>query len=467
MKKDYLRREQPSFSSSYRRTQAGAKKHGWTIPSKKTLFRRLRKEVPAITIQWMRTGSLRHAYPDQVRTRNCFIAGAAVNGDALKFDKIYVDYGDGEISNKTTVWFMQDLFSSKILAWQVAKTENADMFRLATHELLGVTLPSEMWIDNTMAAANKALTGRQRHRHRFKKCATDPVGLLEQAGITVHFTNPDQEMSNPGVKPIERAFQGSSGIHGLMRNHPSLKDRGFSVATAIPYTEFKALLDVIVAEFNSMEGRKGKDCAGRSYDQMFADSIAENELRLPSEELRNMFLFDQEVATVSKDMSVSIKAGKGQSKHRFALDFINIERGEHVAVYFNPKNISDQAKIYDLDGKFLGTATWMPTVAYNDKDEAREHARLKRQRNKQVKNLAKTTARMSNQEYKQLYSPYKNTLTSTPAKTATVISPQEVQERLTHTVDSSKQSEFHKNFQNNINQLQRDEDDIFPVAAGA
>jgi hypothetical protein len=190
-------------------------------------------------------------------------------------------------------------------------------------------------------------------------------------------------------------------LYGLLKTYPLLAGRGGSQATAIPIAEFKELSAQVVAEFNATPGRSGFGCNGRSYDEIFAESYAKSKVRKPSKELHRRLLCDQEVATVSHG-TVRINAGKGDSKHRYCLNFHTIEHGEKVAVVFNPKNLSEQVEIYDLEGRILGTADWMPVVAYNDKDAAREHAGLRAQRNKAVKTAAKLTTRMSKLEYQQL-----------------------------------------------------------------
>ena len=67
LKKDYLRREQPSFAMSYSRLVNIAKEQGWVIPCERTLRRRLSAEFTPVVIEYMRTGSLRNSYPNQQR----------------------------------------------------------------------------------------------------------------------------------------------------------------------------------------------------------------------------------------------------------------------------------------------------------------------------------------------------------------------------------------------------------------
>ena len=270
-KKDYLRREKPSLSSSYRRVKKAAEAYGWVIPSCRTLCRRLYREIPLAVIKFMRTGKLENDYPDQKRRRDAFQPGQAVSCDVLSFDTIYVyDEATGEVFNPRGC-FLEDICTGKTYLGAIDKTENSDMLRRGIHTLTGEFLPQHIYIDNTRAVANKCLTGQVKGRHRFKFKADDPVGLLKRLNIEVHFTNPDHEISSPGSKPIERAF-GIGGLHSSMREWPSLKDRA-TFKNPIPYSEFVALLPEVVAEHNSREGRTGGICNGRSFDQVFADGL--------------------------------------------------------------------------------------------------------------------------------------------------------------------------------------------------
>lgn len=136
-KGQYLSRKAPSHADTYRRLQAIAQKKGWTIPSGATLRRRLDAEVSPMVQVLEREGpeALARMLPPQERDRSVFAAGEAVNGDGLKFDRLWVRFTDGEALNTTTAWFWQDINAGKVLAWRAGKTENTDMFRLATYDL--------------------------------------------------------------------------------------------------------------------------------------------------------------------------------------------------------------------------------------------------------------------------------------------------------------------------------------------
>ena len=465
LKKDYLRKEKPSFLSVFRRLSEAAMLHAWIIPSARTLYRRLFEELEWTVIEYLRTGKLFNDYPDQIRRRDTFRAGQAVSGDALSFDKIHVvDETTGEVFNPRT-WFFEDVYSGKIVSWATDKTENSDMFRRSVYELTGEFLPEYMYIDNTRAAANKCLTGQVSGRHRFTDKATDPVGLLKHLKINVHFTNPDHEIASPGSKPIERAF-GIGGLHQSMREHPSLMGRA-TFKNPIPYSEFLALLPQIVAEHNARKGRTGGVCNGRSFDEVYAASVGQGSLRKPSPELRSLLLCSQEVCKVSKHGTVTLKAGQGEGKHRYYGEGLSRYAGEDVAVLFNPDNLTEPVAVYDLEARRLGTADWLPATAFNDTKAAREHAKHKARRKRFTKQAAREAVLMSELEFKQLNAPVTAGETPEPAHLTTVLSEQEVENRLSgkHKVSAERQNELRANLHKNINALS--EEDAYPFAAQA
>ncbi len=458
--KDYMRREQPSFAMCYERLERVAAEQNWVIPSERTLRRRLSKRHAPAEIAYARKGNLQLAYPYLERNRNAFIAGEAVAGDALNFDSIYVVHEDtGEIFTPR-VWCFEDIYSGKILAWESDVSENSDMFRKAFYNLTDITLPRWMTIDNTRAASNIGMGG-QLPRNRFASKDTEPVGFLKMFGVDVHHTNPDKDQTSSGSNPIERAF-GIGGLHRRMRAWPAFIGRGTSMKKPIPYAEFLAALPQVVAEHNAKTGRVGGVCNGKSFNEVFAASFQESTARKPSETMRSLLLLSQEVARVAKDGTVSIKAGKGLTKHRYYSDVLAHYTGEYVSVMFNPDSLSDAARLYDLNGKFLGIAEWMPSVAFNDTETARRHAKQRARRNKAVKKSVAAAQAMSNDEFAMLNASVPASGLPIPQRLNTMLSDSEVQFRLSGKVSQSRQQQLHENLQKNI--AARHSDDALPFA---
>lgn len=403
----YLTRKEPTMAEAYRRCCEAAADNGWgELPSEDTFVRRV-EEIPLAQRIYLRKGAeaLGRLFPPQRRDKSVFEAGEAVNGDGLKFDRLWVKFPDGEIINTATGWFWQDIRSGKILAHRLAKTENTDLFRLATYDLVGVAVPRIAIIDNTRVAANKAMTGQAAGRHRFKSRPDDPLGLLAQLGITPQFTNPDKVLGSPGAKAIERAF-GIGGIHDKVATHPKFMNRGYSKKTAISFEEFSAIVAEEVQRFNAQPGRKNAICRGvLSYDQAFAESFSQAEVRRVSAAQRNLLLLMPEVVRCDKRAGeVKLKAGSGPwGAHRYWDEALVNFMGEKVVVYYDPENLAKDVSVYRLDGRFLTVARHLVDVGVNDTTTGREYARLKAGEVKATKKAAEKRQRMDALTVAQLY----------------------------------------------------------------
>ena len=404
---EYLSRRQPTIKETYRRLQEVAKANNWgDIASEATFTRRI-KAMPYEQIVYMRKGdvALNQVLPMQRRDKTCFTSGEAVNGDGLKFDKLYIRHPDGEITNKTTGWYWQDIRSGKILSCRVGKTENTDLFRLATYDLTGVCLPKHAWVDNTTVASNKAMTGRSRNRRRFKDQPHDPIGLLKQMDIEVHFTNPDQKQSNPGAKPVERAFA-SGGIHELVASAPEFSSRGYSTKTAIDLDDFMLVLKREISRFNARTGRRSAVCRGQlSLNDAWDEGLKNSVLRTCTATQRNLLLLMPEVARVdSRSGEIRLAAGRGQyGKTRWFGEAIAPYRGDQVIAYYDPEDLTKDSQITDINGQFIGTASRLSDTAFNDTTTAREWAKNKQRKVKSIKKAAKAISKMSELERNKHY----------------------------------------------------------------
>ncbi len=406
----YLHRSQPSLKDSYRRTEERAAAEGWVMPSERTMERYINDQISAFSRVFFREGevAVRKLHPFQHRDKTCFKAGEAVTGDGLKFDRVWVEFPDGEIINTATGWFWQDIYSGKILAYRLDKTENTDVFRLATYDLTALCTPYYVQVDNTRVAANKAMTGQSKGRYRFKNLPTDPMGILLHLGMDVHFTNPDHKVSNPGVKPIERAF-GIGGIHDKVATNPQLRDRGFSRKTAIPFDEFRQIVADEVVRHNAQKKRRSDVCQGiYSFDEAFARSFATAAPRISSEEQRRLLLKMPEQVRAAKDNGViSIKAGRSSSgRNRYYCDELIEFGGQELVVFYDPQNLHGKVNVYSLDNRYLFDAEWMPSVAFNDQGDSREYFKNDQRRRKSAKLMAQAERRMDNLDL-QKYAPEK------------------------------------------------------------
>lgn len=405
---EYLTQKCQSIEGTYDRlVREVVPATGWApIPCARTFARRIARMSPYV-VTLLRHGAEEAAklIPPQRRDVSCFAAGEAVCGDGLKFDRLWVRFEDGEIVNTATAWFWQDLNTRRQLAWRLDKTENTDMFRLATYDLTGVCAPSFVYIDNTRVAANKLMTAGAGNRHRFKADPEEGIGLLKMLGMEPRFTNPDKEYGNPGAKPIERAF-GIGGIHEMVATNPRFTDRGYSKATAIDVAELREVIAHELARFNSKPERRTQMCGGvLSFDQAWADGIAKRPPRVLTESQRRLLLMCREVVTVNRRHGeIVIKAGANRlGVNAYWSEALLRYSGQKVVAMFDPQDLTKDLHVYALSGQYLCRAEHRPTQAFNNTAAGRENSKFKARAIKAGKAQADAERRMSALEAAAIY----------------------------------------------------------------
>ncbi|MEH0069187.1 DNA-binding domain-containing protein [Pannonibacter sp. Pt2-lr] len=122
---DYLRQEQPPFTDCYRRLAAVAAERGWTIPSERTLARRM----DALPGERQGSGAQAAARPaahvsGSGARQVGHAAAEAVNADGHKFD-VFVAWPGEKAPVRPVLVVWQDIYSGKILSWRLDRSENA------------------------------------------------------------------------------------------------------------------------------------------------------------------------------------------------------------------------------------------------------------------------------------------------------------------------------------------------------
>ena len=376
-KADYLRPERPTLESCYRRLRAAAEKHGWTIPGPGAVKRRLVAGISAPIIVLNRHGldALKAMYPAQERDRSVFHALEAVNADGHQWD-LFVKWPDGHVGRPVMVAF-QDIHSGKILSWRIDRSENREAVRLAFGDLVEIYgIPSHAYMDNGRAFASKWLTGGIENRFRFKIKEEDPVGILTQLGVTVHWTLPYSGQS----KPIERAFRdfcNDIAKHPALAgawtgNRPENKPANHG-SRSIPIEDFINVVSEGIAEHNARPGRRSRVCAGRSFDEAFNESYAQAEITKITGEQRRLWLLAAEgVKAAGRDGAIRLMG------NRYWASFLHEHRRQSLTARIDPDNLHDGIHVYRLDGSYLGLAECIEAAGFNDVTAAREHGRARR-----------------------------------------------------------------------------------------
>ena len=365
---------------------------GWRLPSAQTLRRRI-AALPATVVSWHREGpdATNRMFPAQRRDRSMLHALQWVNADGHRFD-VFVKWPDGTTARPMGVFF-QDLYSGKLLTYRVAQAETGDTFRLAFSDVVDkFGIPGAVTIDNTLAAANKTMSGGLKRRFRFKVREEEPLGIFASLGVAVHWAKPFSGQS----KPIERAF---GDLARDVARHPAFvgawtgnkpTDKPFDYGKkAVPLAEFMGVLEAAIAEHNARPGRAALNCRGRSFDDTFAESYAEAPITRATEAQRRIFLLAAEEVRVRRDATIHLLGNRYHDARLVEL------RGRNVALRFDPDKLHAPVHVYLANGDYFCTAECWADQGFGDTDAARRTATAVRLRRRGLKLLADAESRIS------------------------------------------------------------------------
>ncbi|MBY0306410.1 MAG: Mu transposase C-terminal domain-containing protein [Sphingomonas sp.] len=377
-KSDYLRASQPTLTSCYERTLAIAAERGLSLPSEKTLRRRLEAEVDPRIILFRRKGeeALRRSVPAQRRTVDHLHAMECVNIDGHKFD-VFVYPPNPDRRNdvkpiRPMMVALQDIRSSKIVAWRLGDSESTTLARLAIADMIrDVGIPKRLTTDNGRAFASKFFTGGTTTRFRGKILETDPTGLLVALGIDIDWALPYRGQS----KPIERAFRDlcdtisrAPECEGAYTGpNPQQKPENYG-SRAMAWDDFHAHVAQGIARHNARLGRTGRDYRGRSFDQVFADTFVEIAKASP-EQLRMALLAAQQMRVDRQTGEIKLFG------NRYWAEGCGRLHGQLLTVRFDPDNLHSEIHAYGQDGRFLLTMPVVADTGWGDAEGARASAK--------------------------------------------------------------------------------------------
>lgn len=387
----YLLPNRPTFDQCWRDLEKVAAERGWKLPSARTMRRRI-DALPEVVKTWHRHGpeATDAMFPTQRRDRSMLHAMEWLNADGHRFDD-FVLWPDGETARPMVVFF-QDLFSGKLLGYRVGRDETGDTFRLAFGDVVErFGIPRKVTIDNTLAAANKTMSGGIKRRFRFKVRAEEPLGIFPTLGVEVHWAKPYSGRS----KPIERAFgdlardiaRHPAFVGAWTGNRPTNKPHDYG-SKAVPLATFLQVLEAGVAEHNARPGRTAANCRGRSFDATFAESYAEAPITRATDAQRRVFLLAAEEVRVRRDATIHLLGNRYHDPRLVEL------RGRPVTVRFDPERLHAPVHVYRADGEFFVTAECWADEGFGDVDAARRTAQAVKLRRKGIRLLAEAEARI-------------------------------------------------------------------------
>lgn len=247
-----------------------------------------------------------------------------------------------------------------------------------------------MTLDNTRAAANKAMTGGIANRYRFKHDELDPKGIMPILGIEVHFTSILYGEGHGQAKPIERAF-GRGGIGEKVDKRPELSgfytgktvyekpDNYNGGKEGVDYEIFLKALAAGVEEYNAQLERQTEMCKGElSFDQVWERDYHPTNVRQASPEQLRLLFLQAETVSIKRNGEFTLKAaGKlyGLTNTYWAESLIGIT-DKKVVARFDPDDLHGNVYVYNLEGQFLAEALCREAKGFGDTSASREQGRL-------------------------------------------------------------------------------------------
>ncbi|HEY0464569.1 MAG TPA: transposase domain-containing protein [Polyangiaceae bacterium] len=391
----YLRMSAPNAAICYEHLQRRAAETGWTVPSLKTLQRRIETELPRELRIAARRGkeALDKTYPAMERDRSSFAAMEALNADGHKFD-VFVRWPDGTVGRPIMLGW-QDLRSGKLVGYSVGPTETSELVRLSFRNVVEkYGIPSKVWLDNGRAFASKLITGGAANRFRFKVKAEDPRGIIQSLVDEVHWTLPYHGQS----KPIERAWKDlcetvakHPAFEGAYTgNKPDAKPENYG-SRAVPIQQFMRVLDVEIAAHNARPGRRTRACEGMlSFDQVFNAAYADSEIRkATADQLRQLLLATHAVKASTSDGSVRV-AG-----NRYWCEAMGKYAGKKLMLRIDPERLHASAHVYTMANVYVGEAQCIAALGFADSNAAHEHGRARQKYKRAVLDQLAAELRMS------------------------------------------------------------------------
>ncbi|MFD1330226.1 transposase domain-containing protein [Mycoplana ramosa] len=402
---DYLRPEAPKFSSCYRRMIDVANKKGWApIPSERTLRRHMDIKVPRAVQILSRKGKeeAMRLIPAQQRSVAHLMAMQYANTDGHKLD-LHVQMPGRDKPTRVFLMATQDIYSRKILSWVLTEAETWEAVRTIIGRMVEEHgIPERLYMDNGRAFASKKISGGARRRNRFKITEDEVAGLLKTLGIDGRFVTPYSGQS----KPIERGW---GDLAEEIAKHPDMagaytgrspehKPENYG-KWAVPIDQLERHVAARIAEHNARAGRKTETAKGRSFDAVFAESMADpaNLVRFASPMQRSLWMLTAETVTARKP-SGAIHL----FDNRYWSRELNQWIGKKLTVRFDPSDLHAAVKVYDPQGRLICEAECIDKTGFDCQAAARETARAKSEFAKSVKAQKGAARRLSDLQLQEL-----------------------------------------------------------------
>lgn len=272
-----------------------------------------------------------------------------------------------------------------LIAFQDVKTRALVQARLDLHEtanavvqclaemVLRLGKPTEIRSDNGHAFSADRVAGGEPGRRRFGAATRSLVGIVPRLHMKWGWAIP----KNAGAKPVERAFgtlntyfEADPRLAGAFLGR-TIRLRPHTYAGRVVELEAtKAIVRDALDAYNTRDGRRGGEAAGRSYLADFVEQYAvrqaAGEIPSATADERELFWVEHLPVVVRKNCTIVVR---GATYYATALlDLM----GEKVVARVAPDELATPTvRVERLDGRVVGYATLVGDVGFRDRDAAR------------------------------------------------------------------------------------------------
>jgi len=360
-----------------------AKKEGqgkdWVFPSEDTVAKRLGEESA-----WLTGGmqALERSFPVVERDYASLALNQCWESDGRRAD-VFCIWPDGKIAKPfVVVW--RDVRSRYVLSIRICLNPDAEAVLGSFGAALtkAKAIPATVKIDNGREYANKAFTGAQKTRYRFKPKVDEAIGILTAMGVVAKWSKPGQGRD----KPIESwwnviaegcdkypAFAGAYCGKNVVS-----KPEDFDMRKAIPVEAYAAQFINSVNEFHK-RNHDGHGMNFRTPNDVYTELSATTTPNPPNEsELRRCKMGVKSLKLDKKEATFKFQIEGYLSRrywHEALSDLLLSMRDTRFNVHYEWDNPNAAVAVYSGD-TFICDAMPIDRINFLESDNEKMKARM-------------------------------------------------------------------------------------------
>lgn len=387
----FLSTSEPNAKSIIRDARKLAEQQGWSIPTNKTVLRRLSKEPAWLTIAGRQGGkALERSYPTVDRDYSALRVHQRWQSDGRRAD-VFCRWPDGSTGRPFIVVWMDER-SRVVLSVKGYRDPCLELtlssFRLAVQ--LSGRVPESAKLDNGREYSAKAVTGGQSRRYRFKVIPDEQTGALTRMGTLVDWSPPGKgrdKLIESFWNVIAEQCDKSPDFEGAYcgKDPVSKPDNFDATRHAVPLEDYARKLADACDAYNRTEGHRGHGMEYRSPLQVYGDLLHESRAKAPDPAHLRQLLMGATVLKLDRnDASLRLKI-EGYGVCRFdspALRDLPLTTryNSRFQVYFDPENPNTPVAVYDRKDQFICEAeplARIPVIETGDRPASTAHAKAR------------------------------------------------------------------------------------------